>query len=1152
MRRAGIVGIVVVLVSLMATAAFAAFPQTAPTDPDYSGQTYLYDHLPPASPLATDPESSSGMFIDRAWRQYTTGRADTVIAYVEGGINWHEDSARDLVNKVYINKGELPVPCAAAPCTAQYGAPAASYDVNHDLVINIQDYANDPRVTDRNGNGYRDPEDLIAKFSDGVDHDHNGYVNDISGWDFYNRQNDPGTVDSAYDHANNQMRQAAAQANNGLLGAGVCPRCMILPVKAGAEALDRTDDLAQAWLFAADSGAAVIVSVTADLGYSSFMRQAVDSIWKRGVVMVEASNDFDSTDHQGGMFWPHVLPGNGLVADTAGNPAGAPLTRTFRARSNYTSWGTHNMFSVATSSGTTSQATPTVGGVAALMMAWGKDATARHLISSPLTNAEVVQVLRATSSDIADPSLPWPGKPGWDLQYGYGRPNVWKAMQAVAAGNIPPVAWIDSPDWYSIYDPIKTAKVPVTGHVAAPRSSHYSWTLDFAPGAEPANAAFIPAATGSGSAPFDGTLGSLDLSKVPASFWNAAFKVSSTKSLETNEQYTVTIRLRVTDAAGRVGVERRAIAVHHDPTLLANFPKRIGHGGEGQAALVDLQGTGRLDIVFGDGDGYIHALDPVTGAELPGWPVHTNPTVIVKAHAGIAPGFEPIVSNVAAGDLTHNGSMQVVASSTTGTTYVFNANGTAAAGWPKALNTGVVKPAIPRPDLPFIRPTARGSVASPVLADLNGDSRLEIVQAAWDGYIHAWTAGGANLAGWPVLVNATDLPAVLPAYTRVNDHKLDGNATVADIDGDHKPEVIVRSQYTDVTGTGITFNATAHMFAYHANGTLVTGWPNSFQTIAEYYGSAQEFVTEGSSSPVAADVTGDGVAEVASGGAFGPTYLFSGNGLPLTVYGGGAEVPAAFTTTGAFGKFGVGNLLAFAQPGSDGTSLIQALLQPGSGAGIKNVERAFTAAGGVIHPGFPATMQGLDFLGSPIIADVTGDGNSEIVNGGDSSAVHAFTQTGAQAPGFPKFFSGWNLWSPSAGDLLSNGHTAIVTVSREGYVFAWSTPGVAAGNNEWWHAGHDERNAGTYGVDTRPPGIARNVQWAHNTHATFVAPGDNWYSGTVARYKVTFLPSNTTLNLAPTGAAGSTQNVNVPLGTTSFTVQAVDAAGNLARTRTVS
>ena len=68
--------------------------------------------------------------------------------------------------------------------------------------------------------------------------------------------------------------------------------------------------------------------------------------------MVEASNDFDSTDHQGGMFWPHVLPGNGAGRQRHGlNRPGAganALTTTYRARSNYTSWGTHNMFSVAT------------------------------------------------------------------------------------------------------------------------------------------------------------------------------------------------------------------------------------------------------------------------------------------------------------------------------------------------------------------------------------------------------------------------------------------------------------------------------------------------------------------------------------------------------------------------------------------------------------------------------------------------------------------------------------------------------------------------------------------------------------------------------------------------------------------------------------
>jgi hypothetical protein len=1141
-----------VLVTVPAGPASGAFPQTAPNDPGYSGQTYLFDHIPSTSPLAHDPEGSSGMWVDRAWRDYTAGTPDTVIAYVEGGINWHDASALDLVNKVYLNRGELPVPCAGSPCTTRFGATLADYDVNHDGAFNVRDYAGDPRVTDQNGNGYVDAEDLIALFSDHTDRDHNGYVDDISGWDFYNRQNDPSTLDAAYTHANSQMRQAAAEVNNGYLGAGVCPRCMILPVKAGAEALDRTDDLAQAWLFAADSGAAVIVSVTADLGYSTFMKQAINSIWRRGVVMVEASNDFDSTDHQGGMYWPHVLPGNGLVADTEGLPNGAALATTFRERSNYTSWGTHNMFSVATSGGTTSESTPTVGGVAALVMAYGKVAAQQHRLASPLTNAEVIQVLRATTSDIADPTLPWPGKPGFDLQYGYGRPNVWKAMRAVQTGAVPPVAWFNSPDWYSLYDPVHTTSVAVSGHVGATRSSNYTWKLEFAPGAEPADASFTTTATGAGTQPFDGTLGNIDLTQVPSSFWNAAFHLSSTKSLETNEQYTVTLRLRVTDAAGRVGEERRAIAVHHDPSLLGGAAKRIGHGGESQPALADLQGSGRLDIVFGDSDGLVHALDPRTFQELPGWPVHTKPTTVVKSHAGIAPGYEPVVGNVAVGDLVHNGTLQVVATSTTGNVYVFNADGTARAGWPRALNLYVTPPPIPRPALPFTRLPARGAVASPVLADLNHNGTLEIVQAAWDGYVHVFRTDGSDMPGWPQPVTEAGLRPVDPGYSRVHDHKLDTLPVVADIDGDGLPEIVVRSQYTDVTGSGISFNAKAHMYAFHADGGGVAGWPNTFVTTAEFYGSAQEFVTEGAANPVAADAIPGGGLEIACGGAFGPNYLFAGDGSVITAYGGATDVPVTLTTSGAFGNIsGVG--LGYAQPGSDGTSLIQALLRPGSGEPIKNLERAYTAAGGVLLPGFPAAMQGLDFLGGPIITDVTGDGLAEVVNSGDSSALHGYGIGGLQVAGFPKFFTGWSLWAPSAGDLLSNGRTNIVATSREGYLFAWTTPGLASANHEWWHANHDDRNTGTYGVDARPPGSIRNLQWPlHGSVASFVAPGDDWYTGTVSRYRVTFGPSSSATVVAPTGAAGSVQTLAVPSGTTSITVQAVDDAANLSRAATAS
>src|SRR5205814_5109302 len=120
----------------------------------------------------------------------------------------------------------------------------------------------------------------------------------------------------------------------------------------------------------------------------------------------------------------------------------------------------------------------------------------------------------------------------------------------------------------------------------------------------------------------------------------------------------------------------------------------------------------------------------------------------------------------------------------------------------------------------------------------------------------------------------------------------------------------------------------------------------------------------------------------------------------------------------------------------------------------------FPAAGGPAKPGYPALRQGIDFLSEPIVADVTGDGAAEYVDGGDSNAMHAYGPTGGMATGFPKWDSGWNLFGPVSGDLLADGHTDLVSTTREGYVFAWRTDGTDAGNDQWWRPAHDEWNSG--------------------------------------------------------------------------------------------
>jgi hypothetical protein len=303
------------------------------------------------------------------------------------------------------------------------------------------------------------------------------------------------------------------------------------------------------------------------------------------------------------------------------------------------------------------------------------------------------------------------------------------------------------------------------------------------------------------------------------------------------------------------------------------------------------------------------------------------------------------------------------------------------------------------------------------------------------------------------------------------------------------------------------------VFAYRADGSLRDGWPARLPSVLEYYGSAQEFITEGSSSAVAADVDGTGVDRVAVSSVFSVPLLLDGAGRIVGAYGirsptspahrpvvpGAAARPAAGPAAGVHDVRRVrqGGRLVAVRAGRVGRGVAgDGTAEHNSGRGIDHYETAWPAAGGSPSPGFPARRQGLDFLGSPIVADVDGDGSGDVADGGDSNAMHAYGDSGAAAGGFPKFTAGVDGVRAAAGDLFGDGRTHLVSTSREGYLYVWSTPGTAAGNTEWWRWQHDEHNSGRYGTVTRAPGAVRGLSWRPGrATATFTAPGDTWYSG---------------------------------------------------------
>jgi len=154
-RRSGVSFLValVVLGSMGTPASRADFPEDPPNDPDYApwetgqGGESFYDeqwNLYSFTPRGVRLTQASGISADLAWK-VTTGRKDAIIAILDSGIDWRQ---LDLVNQIYLNKGELP-----EPQDANGHSTPGVYDLNGDGVFNIQDYTEDPRVDDANGNG---------------------------------------------------------------------------------------------------------------------------------------------------------------------------------------------------------------------------------------------------------------------------------------------------------------------------------------------------------------------------------------------------------------------------------------------------------------------------------------------------------------------------------------------------------------------------------------------------------------------------------------------------------------------------------------------------------------------------------------------------------------------------------------------------------------------------------------------------------------------------------------------------------------------------------------------------------------------------------------------------------------------------------------
>jgi hypothetical protein len=305
----------------------------------------------------------------------------------------------------------------------------------------------------------------------------------------------------------------------------------------------------------------------------------------------------------------------------------------------------------------------------------------------------------------------------------------------------------------------------------------------------------------------------------------------------------------------------------------------------GGATIADLFGDGRKQVVVGFMDGSVSVLDGLTGAELPGWPrftggaMHSNPSVA---------------------DLYNNGHQEVVATSEAGNVYVWNGDGSLAAGWPQRST--------PPPH------TGVGFFGGVAIGDLYGDGNKELVAAGWDQHLYAWNSHGSILPGFPIQVwdTAFDTPTlvdlenrgqldivvgfdstgppydpyprggemwafrptgctsgyanrsgcVIPGWPQTFDQVPWSSPAVADMLNNGTMEI--------VEGTGQNFNAPAGQYvnAWNGSGTRIGGWP---------------VATGGRNlaSPAVGDLYGNGQREVVEASSDGHLYAWNGSGAAL-------------------------------------------------------------------------------------------------------------------------------------------------------------------------------------------------------------------------------------------------------------------------------
>lgn len=1149
----------------------------------------------------------SGSSIDLAW-DIEKGDPSVVLAIIDTGAVW---SDRELIERYFINKNELPPPDENQP---------DRWDINGDGVFNVMDYRafffkKDKLVRDPNGNGRLDPQDLILTFSDGIDDDENGFTDDICGWDFFEDDNDPEDTSSysiALNHGFLMMRLAGAQMDKGIqqdkamLRAGVCPDCMILPLKDWDSFLVDTNHFAAATYYAQIVGASTVGGARAGLFNTGSCKDAFKYVYDRGLPLFIGCSDINSANHNYPTHLDEAVYCSGILPDSGMIPYLKPTT--YFRDSNTSQYGAKNQISFEVM--TASESSAMAAGAGGILLSYAvKNGIELH-------SDQVKQLLTLTSEDVLPENTgtvgnPDPAKEGWDQHFGYGRVNLEKALKELREGNIPPVARILFPKWFTPYN-FSMSEMTVTGDVLPYGEGSSSWTLEIGYGVEPDE--FIEISKGSETGE-NITFAVVSREEIENAFPKGFdFSYCPRKPEDKNygdafvqpNRFMFTLRLKVTDEKlGTYGEDRRTCYLHDDKSLHEGWPKCIGVGGEASLRFSDLDGDNLKEVIIPTSDGriliYTHDGKPYKyqNEEITFYADYSDLSLNHDfVEKGIA--FRHNFTSLAVGDMDHDGIKEIVGAAGS-KLYCFTAMGKNkfspidfSENFKKDLSLGLVT---------HKNPIGPGAMGAPLLLDMDKDGDLEIILGAYDQRVYAWHHDGTSVEGWPV-------------YTRTGTlgGKIIHSPSIADLDGDGTFEIIVTTNEIDykslfskdssdrsqiskalkkMKGKKIPYEIMPFaldyinkqigrnclVYAIHPEGTMHDGNPdgkNGRKTDEDAFVDGwpvkiKAFLPEilphlvPSNKPCAFDYTGDGTDEVVVSFTTAKTTIIEGNGniikeMDQAPFGDGAvgikDNSIAFN---ALDSLAIGDITGDGIPeiAKGGITLLTLLnfVMPGQNFPYDHVVQVWNTRTGNYLDAYPRTIDDWMVFSDPAIADVSGDGIPEVVIGSGLYLLHAFGEDGNDKEGFPKFTGGWIEATPTIGDIDGDGTNEVAAVTREGWVFVWDTEGIHPKTIDWPSTGHDNFNTSNANTDAIPPASVTDMTMEGGT-ITFTCPGDDEFSGYASRIRIygsddpitvdNFKEAETLLEVTP-GKGGATMTVDITPETPYILFVAMDDEGNISQ-----